>query len=165
MLRVDLAPFDDGLHEMELDPTAADLDLDPEVFRDIAVALRLDVHDRRVRAAYVTRAVATLECDRTLDMYPQPVEGTHEVLFTTSPIAEDADDVYPFPEQDQVIDLTQPVRDTILLSLPLRRVSPEAEAQEIQTRFGDSDEDATDTRWEALRRLLPPDEGAPSDDS
>ncbi len=167
MLRVDLAPFDNGLHELELEPTAADLDLDPEVFHDIAIALRLDVHDRRVRAAFVTRATATLECDRTLNMYQQPIEGTHEVLFTTAPIAEVEEDIYPFPEQDQVIVLTEPVRDTMLLSLPVRRVSPEAEEAEIPTRFGGPDESVTDTRWEALRRLLPPDEGTPDlgDDS
>ena len=160
MLRVDLAPLALGLHEVELTPSAADLDLDPEVFDDIAVALRLDVAERRVRADYATRAVATLECDRTLAQYRQVVEGTHEVLFTSAPIADDVEDVYPLPDQGHEVDLTEPVRDTILLSLPLRRVAPEAEDAEIQMSFGGSDEDEpTDHRWDALRRLrdVPPD--------
>ncbi|MEM1056203.1 MAG: DUF177 domain-containing protein [Bacteroidota bacterium] len=154
MLRVDLTALDDGLHEMELSPAPGDLDLDPGIFADIAVALRLDIAERRVRAAYATRATATLECDRTLAEYQQSVEGSHEVLFTDAPIGEEAEDVYPLPEHPPEVDLTEPVRDTLLLALPLRRVAPEAEDAEIPTRFGGPVEgEPADDRWEALRRL------------
>lgn len=154
MLRVDLTALDDGLHELELTPSPADLDLDPEVFADIAVALSLDIAERQVRAAFATHATATLECDRTLVEYQQPVHGSHEVLFTDRPIGEDDEDVYPLPDHPPEVDLTEPVRDTILLSLPLRRVAPEAEGAEIPTRFGGPAEgEPADDRWEALRRL------------
>lgn len=168
MLRVDLTALDDGLHEMELTPTADDLDLDPEVFDDIAVALQLDIAERRVRASYATRATATLECDRTLVEYQQPVEASHEVLFTAADIDPDAEDIYPLPESARELDIAEPVRDTLLLSLPLRRVAPEAEEVEIPTRFGAPAEgEPADDRWAALRRLRDSgadDEGS-SDDS
>lgn len=154
MLRVDLTALADGLHELELTPSPADLDLDPEVFSEIAVALRLDVAERQVRAAFATHAVATLECDRTLVEYQQHVEGAHEVLFTDRPIGDDEDDVYPLPAHPPEVDLTEPVRDTLLLSLPLRRVAPEAEATEIPIRFGGPGEgEPADDRWAALRQL------------
>ena len=154
MLRVDLTALDDGLHELDLSPSAADLDLDPDVFDDIAVALRLDIAERTVRAAFATNATATLECDRTLAEYRQPVEGAHEVLFTDRPIGEDEEDVYPLPEHPPEVDLTEPVRDTLLLALPVRRVSPEAEDAEIPTQFGGPEEgEPADDRWDALRRL------------
>lgn len=154
MLRVDLTALDDGLHEMELTPSPADLGLDPEVFSDIAVALQLDVAERRVRAAFATRAVATLECDRTLAEYQEQVEGAHEVLFTDRPIGEEDEDVYPLPDHPPEVDLTEPVRDTLLLALPLRRVAPDAEEAEIPTRFGGPGEgEPADDRWAALRQL------------
>ncbi|MEL6614698.1 MAG: DUF177 domain-containing protein [Bacteroidota bacterium] len=163
MLRVDLTALDDGLHEMELAPTADDLDLDPDVFDDIAVALQLDIAEGRVRASYATRATATLECDRTLVEYTQPVEASHEVLFTASPVGPDDEDVYPLPESVRGLDLTEPVRDTLLLSLPLRRVAPEAEAVEIPTRFGGpAAGEPVDDRWAALRRLR---DGEPAESS
>ena len=153
MLRVDLAPLDDGLHEVELRPTAEDLDLDPDTFADIAVAVQLDVSERRVRAAYAAEATATLECDRTLAEYEERVEGAHEVLFSADASGDD-DDVLPLPDHGRTLDLAEPVRDTLLLALPLRRVAPEAEGAEIPTRFGGPAEgEPADDRWEALRRL------------
>ena len=154
MLRVDIASLDDGLHEVELRPSAEDLGLDPDTFADIAVAVQLDVSERRVRASYAAEAVATLECDRTLAEYQQPVEGAHEVLFSADASGDEEEDVYPLPEHGRELDLSEPVRDTLLLALPLRRVAPEAEDAEIPTRFGGPAEgEPADDRWEALRRL------------
>lgn len=161
MFRVRIAPLPDGLHQEVHRPTAEDLGLDPETFSDIEVDLRLDVAARRVLAAYTARATARLECDRTLDLYDQPVEADHAVLFTAdAPGGDEDDDVQPLPEDATHIDLTASVHDTLLLALPLRRVSPAAEAAEIPTAFGADDEPAdgsVDSRWAALKALRPDD--------
>ena len=78
MLRIALAPFGDGLHEQTLPPTADDLGLDPGTFAGIEVDLKLDVQGRdaaarRILATFEARATATLECDRTLVLFEQPV--------------------------------------------------------------------------------------------
>jgi uncharacterized protein len=160
MLRAEIAALSDGLHEQTLHPEAADLGLDPAQFRDIEVVLRLDVAGARVLAAFDVSAVATLECDRTLKPYDQPVRGSHTILFVppeqVPPDADEEDDLAPLPADATSIDLTAAVRDTLLLALPLRRVSPEAEDAEIPSVFGaDLDDDGTpiDDRWAALRRL------------
>lgn len=160
MLRADLTALEDGLHEQTLNPEAADLDLDPDVFRDIEVALRLDISGRRILAMFETAAIATLECDRTLKPYDQPVRGTHTILFVppeqVPDDAEEDESLAPLPADATSLDLTAPVRDTLMLALPLRRVSPDAEDADIPSVFGANlDEDGTpiDDRWEALRRL------------
>ena len=98
MLRVDLSSFDEGLDEgveaRTLSPSADDLGLDPEVFSTIVLDLRLDVAERRVLASFEVRAVATLECDRTLVSYHTPVPGDHAVLFVP------LDPIPPAPEDD-----------------------------------------------------------------
>lgn len=153
MLRVRIASLPDGLHEETFRPTAADLDLDPDVFSDLEVDARLDVAERRILVAYTVRATARLECDRTLEPYDEPVEGDHAVLFSAE--ATDADDdVRPLADDALEIDLTDPVRDTLLLSLPLRRVSPAARDAEIPTAFGGpSAGEPADDRWAALEAL------------
>ena len=158
MFRVRIASLPDGLHQETHRPTADDLGLDSEVFSDVVVDLRLDVADRRVLATYTAQATARLECDRTLEMYDQPVEADHAVLFTADARldGDDDDDVLPLADDALAIDLTAPVHDTLLLALPLRRVSPAAEAAEIPTAFGATDDagDApADPRWAALRAL------------
>lgn len=170
MFWVRIAPLPDGLHEETFRPSADDLDLDPETFSDIEVDLRLDVRERRVLAMYTARAVARLACDRTLAMYDQPVEGDHSVLFTADAVAasgEDDDEVFPLADDATEIDLAGPVRDTLLLAVPLRHLSPEAEAAEIPTEFGGPAEDEpVDDRWAALAALRDddaPDDGADPD--
>ena len=116
MFRVYIASLPVGLHQEVLHPSAEDLDLDPDVFSDVEVALALDVAERRVVATYTARATARLECDRTLAMYDQPVAGDHAVLFTADAPPEDGDDVFVLT--DDAVDLTEPVRDTLLLALP-----------------------------------------------
>ena len=158
MLRVRIASLPDGLHHETLRPSADDLGLDPDVFSDVEVDLRLDVAERRVLAAFTARATARLACDRTLDLYDQPVEGTHAVLFSAdAPPADDDsddDDVQPLADDAQDLDLTAPVYDTLLLALPLRRVSPAAQTAEIPTEFGGpSDGEPADDRWAALQAL------------
>lgn len=159
MLRVAIAALANGLHDETLRPTAEALDLDPQVFDDIVVETHLDVADRRILVTYEARATATLECDRTLVEYPQPVEGTDTVLFVSpDQLPDDADEenIQPLPDDATELDLTEPVRDTLMLALPLRRVAPEAEDAEIPTTFGAEREDdgtVIDDRWEALRRL------------
>ena len=162
VFRVRIAPLPDDLLQEVHHPSADDLGLDPETFSAVEVDLRLDVAERRVLAFYTARATARLECDRTLELYDQPVEGTHAVLFTAdAPPADDEpdDDVQPLSEDATHIDLTASVHDTLLLALPLRRVSPAAAAAEIPTEFGGPSEDEpADDRWAALEALRP-DEG------
>lgn len=160
MLRIDVHALPDGLHEQTLRPDPEALGLDPEVFGEIVVDVRLDVADRRVLAAFDARAVATLECDRTAVEYRQPVAGRHTLLFASPsvlpPGAEPDEGVVPLPDDATSIDLTAPVRDTLVLALPVRRVAPGAEDVEIPTVFGadlDADGRPLDPRWEALRRL------------
>ena len=153
MLRVRIASLPLGLHEETLRPTAEDLNVDPAMFSDIDVDLRLDVGEQRVLARFVASATAHLECDRTLAPFEQEIEGEHAVLFTAE-AGEDDEDVLPFPADATDIDLTDPVRDTLLLAVPTRRVSPEAEAAEIPTAFGGPAEDEpADDRWAALQAL------------
>lgn len=168
VLRVHIASLSDGLHIESLRPSAADLDLDPEIFSGIGVDLRLEVNGRRILAMFDARASARLECDRTLEMYDQPVEGQHAVLFVPPEAADevdgdDDDEVRVLADADTEIDLTESVRDTLLLAVPLRHVSPAGEAMEMQTTFGEADLDR-DGPWAALRALRPDDASDPSTD-
>jgi uncharacterized protein len=158
MLPVEIHALPDGVHERTLHPSPQDLEVDPEVFDDIAVDLRLDVAGRRIVAQIDVRAKATLECDRTLVDFEQPVAGAHTVLFAPPDQLPGGatDDAVPVPDEATILDLAPPVRDTLLLALPVRRVAPGAEDLEIPTAFGaDTDESGRpiDPRWEALRAL------------
>lgn len=156
MFRVDISSLPDGTHAQVHHPSASDLELDSDVYSDIEVPLHLDVNGRRILAAFEATGTARLECDRTLKPYDQPLSGRHAVLFVppTEEVREGEEEVRRLPDDATAIDLTDAVRDTLLLAIPMRRVAPEAEDVEIETSFGASSEDGlADDRWAVLKKL------------
>ncbi len=105
-------------------------------------------------------ATATLECDRTLAFFEQPIEGAYRILFVPPSFADgekedgenDYEEVRIFQRSYREIDVTAAVRDTVMLAVPARKVAPGAEALDLPTVFGAA-EAAIDPRWEALRSL------------
>lgn len=158
MVFLDLIPLKPGRHVLSLTPTADDLALEPGMFSDIHVEIELDLKDEQALVGFSAHAVAALTCDRTLKPFSLPVSGSHSVLFVAAgKNLEDSfnDSLQPLPEPGEPLDLTRPIRDTLLLALPVRRVAPGADAEELPSVFGEGD-DTTDPRWEALRSLQSP---------
>jgi uncharacterized metal-binding protein YceD (DUF177 family) len=156
MLSIELARLRPGLNELSLTPSPESLDIDPELFSDIRISMELDVAKGRIIVRYTTRAEAHLVCDRTARPFVEQVEGQHLVLFTTDDPSDAEDESYDarvFAETDRYLDLTEEVRDTLVLSLPARRVAPGAEEIAIPTRFADDKGDETDPRWDELKKL------------
>lgn len=156
MLSINIAGLKLGLHEMTVAPAAEDLDIDPESFRDVRVDLRLDRRPGKVFVTFDASAVARLKCDRTLVDFDQPVSGSYEILFAPPEMVEGKDDdhVRVLEPDDEEIEITDVVRDTLLLAVPQRKVAPGAEDVDIPTRFGVAEEtEDVDPRWAALRDL------------
>lgn len=170
MLRIDITPCKSGVHHVELSPEADDLELDPERFEDLHVTARLDCHRDRILVAMDVRGVATLTCDRTLREYQQPLEGSYRILFGPEHMVgadgEHFDEVRPLHPSDREIDVTDLVRDTLLLAIPQRKVAPGAEQEDLPMEFGpaepagEKEASDIDPRWEALRKLRDNREGA-----
>lgn len=163
MLGIETAPFPPGLHQLTLTPSAEEVNLDPAMFEDITVEVRLDHEQDRDLIAFTARATATLECDRTLVPFQQAVRGDYAVLFVLPEHLErytsdegGGEDIRPLPEPGAELDITGPVRDTLLLALPARRVAPGAEDENLPVQFGaltDAEGNVVDPRWEALKKL------------
>ncbi len=159
MLRIDLTPLDEGVHHVVLEPQAQAVGLDPDRFKDLRLDAVLEVFNDRVLATLHASATATLECDRTLALFEQPIEGACRILFVPPSFVDTEkgetgyEEVRVFHRSGHEIDLTEAVRDTLLLAVPARKVAPGAEALDLPTVFGAA-EAAIDPRWEALRSLL-----------
>ena len=164
MLTLDITTYKEGLYEEELHPSAESLELDSDGFRDITVHARIDCQRRRLLVTLIVEAVAKLECDRTLRPYDEQLAGEYTVLFAPPDFAgaEEREGVYeevrPLQDNDYEIDVTDIVRDTLVLAIPTRCISPEAREMELQTTYGAPEKESEkDVRpeWEPLKQLLP----------
>lgn len=160
MLTVDITSLSSGIHHLEFAPSASDVELDPTSFSDVRVEAELQYHRERILVKLDATATATLTCDRTLQSYEEPVEGQYSLLFGPPSMVgqegEEFEEVRPLTPSDQEIDLTDVVRDTLLLALPQRRIAPGAEEESIDREFGtpeDDEEEPIDPRWSELRKL------------
>jgi uncharacterized protein len=162
MLTVDITELSDGIHQLEMDPTADQAGLDPTTFEGLHVDAELQCHRDRILVKLHATATARLTCDRTLKDYDQPVEGQYNLLFGPPSMVgqegEEFEEVRPLQPSDNEIDLTDVVRDTLLLALPQRQIAPGAEDEPIAQEFGAPEEDEAeeediDPRWDELRKL------------
>jgi len=160
MLTVDITSLTPGTHRVDFAPSAAESDLDPGTFADIHVDVQLQYHRDRILVRLRVEATAELTCDRTLKEYEQPVTGEYSLLFGPPSMVgqegEAFEEVRPLASTDREIDLTDVVRDTLLLALPQRRIAPDARDEPIEETFGSPEEDEdtpVDPRWSKLEAL------------
>lgn len=158
MLQFDITKLKEGdvLEEMAT-PSAEQLDLDPEQFSDIKVSVLIRKMKNRLIVEFDAAATARLQGDRTLRWYDQPLEGSFTITF--KPIneitAEDKEDeaIKELPSGKTTVDISKEVRDTLMLTLPMRRVAPGAEEEEIQLEYGTSEEGTELDRPDWKRKL------------
>lgn len=156
MVQLDIGGQTNGASAQSIDVAPEELNLDPADFEQIHVDAELDTKGDRILVSLVVSGVAHLICDRTSEPFEQRIEGTHTLLFVPADRVEslesDTDDVRGYEPADLYLDVTESVYDTLLLSVPIRKIAPGAEEAEIPTSFGGSDENI-DPRWEALKKL------------
>lgn len=119
--------------------------------------------DHFIRVAIAVAADLRIVCDRSLQPFVKRVEGSYEVLFQpkVEQVTEGEDSkLKELDGRELTLSVDEEVRDTILLGLPIRRLHPDfldeqGRPQEFETRtFGFSgEEDGSDPRWEALKKL------------
>jgi uncharacterized metal-binding protein YceD (DUF177 family) len=112
------------------------------------------------------QATVDMLCDRSLEAFEYSLQTQHIVLYK-SDLSEESDEeglsLRKLPMQSQSIELTDAIRDSILLALPIRAIHPRFYNDDgslsdfgVQ-QFGDLQQDAADApvdkRWAKLQEL------------
>lgn len=156
MVQIEISALSIGIHDVVLNPSADDLGLSAEEFGAIEVHVRLDIGDQQILAQLDVSVDSILTCDRTLVPFTQTVKGQFTIVFTRKAFdSGDTDEAVKYLDiAARELDITDELRDTILLAVPLRKVAQEASETELVLKFGDdSVDELIDPRWEALRKL------------
>lgn len=173
MLNIPIQGMRDGLHAVELECRAEDLQSAFEEFvGTVHVRGEIRKAGRRMHLDAVASCMTRLMCDYTTKEFDEEVRASFHCdfllsteLFNAKKDGEEAtdDETVPVHEDEKSIDITDIVQQELVISLPLKRISPEARERALEelvdARFlADSDQAhddraENDDRWSALKKL------------
>jgi uncharacterized metal-binding protein YceD (DUF177 family) len=153
--------FPKGLSEELLDLEAEELAVEDSGITRVRVRLTFNKQDENLRIQCAIGADAVLTCDRSLDKFETVLESSYEVVFQLGAQEEQEElsgTLRRLDPSQNTIDITQELRDTVLLSIPVKKLHPryvrDGETTEFEASFGDKEiEERHDPRWDALTEL------------
>ena len=126
----------------------------------IVAHIFLDKHTTFLELLIKTSGTVNLVCDITNENFDHPIEHEIEVLVTFGEEYDDSNvDVVTIPKTDHAFNASQLIYEDVMLSIPMKKVSPNISDEDfkILEKFSPKDtveeEPEIDPRWEALKKL------------
>ncbi len=150
-----------GISQEVLDLQAEELGIEDSGITRLRASLTFNKQDDSLRIQCEIAADAALICDRSLDSFETELESAYEVVFqlgAEEELEELSGTLRKLNPSQNTIDITRELRDTVLLSIPVKKIHPryvkDGDITEFEASFGDNDNDARhDPRWDALTEL------------
>ncbi len=137
-----------------------ELDLGDYEFAGGELEVHFDRQEDTIRLFFTIRTQLTLICDRSLKPFLYDIDEDYEVIYRFGGNEDEYEDgveaaIKPLAPHDNIIQIDQEVRDTVLLSIPAKKLHPrflneEGEPTDFQATFGGK---SGDPRWEPLKSL------------
>ncbi len=155
-----------GKHEFDFEITQAFFDLfdtEQEFTTPVITAkVILDKHSTFLDFDIRISGTVNLICDITGKSFDHEIENEIKVLVKFGEDYDDSnEDVITIPHQDHAFNIAQLVYEDVILSVPMKKISPEVSDEDLQmlekyspkSEEEKKDQTDTDPRWEALKKL------------
>ena len=162
-MKIQVGGLSDGIHQYHFQVGASELGLGKEFMHDVFIDATLDKTGNQFLLKATMRAAGTFDCDRCITQFERIMDSSYQMCYVT----EGSEHGLPDPAEMQVIpaglnviDIAEDVRQTILLSVPLKLLCsdsceglcPHCGAN-LNTERCSCTETITDSRWEKLTVL------------
>lgn len=160
-MKIQVGGLAEGIHEYQFKVEGSDLNL--EFASSVMVSVSLDKAGSQIFVSAILQTMGTFSCDRCLAAFTRPLNAAYRMCYLFD--SEGADRFDPAEVQVispslNVIDITDDVRQTLLLAVPLKLVCSDT-CKGLCPTCGinwnleacDCHEEGTDPRWEELKKL------------
>ncbi|MEX0778485.1 MAG: DUF177 domain-containing protein [Balneolales bacterium] len=159
MITFKLNEIPEGKSSRKVNISTEELELSTLDVKNVMLHIDFIKTERSLQLSFDVEAEASLVCDRSLDKFDQVIAGEYNIIFDTKIEEEDEgekDAARLLDVAKDEIDISKEVRDTILLSVPAKKLHPrfydeEGNPSEFSERYPDKDYE--DPRWDALKKL------------
>jgi len=127
-MRIQTAGLSDGVHEFHFEATAAELALSDRFSGPVTVDAELDKGANHLLLRGQIEVQSSFECDRCLTRVARQISPSYQMYYVwNEPDASryDPSEVQVLPPGLSVIGLDEDVRQTVLVSLPLKNLCRE----------------------------------------
>ena len=159
MLKFKINEIEEGESVQDVIVAAEELSLGVDSANEFHVHVEFNRSRNMIQARLLVEGELRLVCDRSLELFDYPVEADYTVIFKPDVEEETEDDqmaVRRLNMPSNLIDITRDVRDTLLLTIPIRNLHPrfiDEDGEEIPFETPYASESETDPRWAALTSL------------
>lgn len=154
-----------GKSEREINFSSEDVAIEEVPFEEGYLELDFErLHDS-IKVIFFVGGIARLTCDRSLEVFDYPISRSYTVLFRVDQVVDVEDEFTAARKLDlnkNKLDLTEMVRETILLEVPIKKLHPRfLDEDGNPTQFeidygGDEQLGGEDSRWDALKKIQQP---------
>ncbi|MEX1139794.1 MAG: DUF177 domain-containing protein [Bacteroidota bacterium] len=161
-LRINISKLSEGEHRYSLSTEPPDIGLDDRFDRNVEVEVLVEKANRQFLLYAETRTHGKFVCDRCLEEFPQERESEYSVVYMQSGDPPDdlqqGHEIIYLPQDVNIIDLGEDVRQYLILSLPLKMLCKDDCAglcpvcgTNRNTKPCSCTVDETDPRWATLK--------------
>ncbi|MBN2412196.1 DUF177 domain-containing protein [candidate division KSB1 bacterium] len=163
MLKLNISSFSEGLSSEKRTVLPSEIDLDEqEFYHPINLVFNINKIGSEVFLKVQLDTSVALVCDRCLADYKYKLNETVSIVCTTdnSLVTKDEDGIYFISETTNEINITDSIRDALILNIPQKKLCSE-KCKGLCAQCGVNLNDETcncksekiDPRWEALKKI------------
>jgi uncharacterized metal-binding protein YceD (DUF177 family) len=152
-MQINISNLSEGVFLYDLSAESRDLDLGEEFCGIVDAHVTLAKSLNQLLLTVKVSAKGVFVCDRCAEEYEEPLKTTFNSVYSweSGEGAEDDDDFHVLEYDQNMIDISETVKEYLLLAVPLKHLCGKPDCK-IPVRKGKSEE-AVDPRWEKLKEL------------
>ncbi len=162
-MKIQIGGLSEGLHQYSFNAPASEIGLEDEFLREIKVDATLEKTGTQYYLRAKIETTGKFACDRCVGQFDRPLNSSYQMYYVwdgTDTSSLDPAEVQVIPPGLSIIDIGDDVRQTILLSVPLKILCRE-DCKGLCSQCGKNlnegpcscRETPADPRWEKLRSL------------
>jgi uncharacterized protein len=162
-MKIQVGSLSDGIHTYAFEAESSELALGDEFTRQVEVEARLDKAGSQIYLTVAARSTGKFLCDRCAAEFTRELLSSYHMYYVWDASETDRFDpaeVQVISPSLNVIDISEDVRQTVLLSVPLKRLCGDnckglcpICGKNRTIELCDCRDELTDSRWDKLRAL------------
>ena len=126
----------------------------------INVDVALEKHTTFLDLEVIISGKVDLICDITAEEFSHPINNSIKILVKFGEKYDDSnEEIITIPQGDSAFNIAQMIYEAVMLSIPMKKISPNVTDEDIELieqfspKIEEDKEHEVDPRWEALKKL------------